>query len=796
MVRSIRDPESFPGLDVRASRESVSVSDNREFIGEFLIESAENLDQLDRDLVALEADPRDADCLASIFRTVHTIKGTCGFFGFTKLGGLTHHGEHLLGRLRDGRVPFEECIADALLELVDAIRQILQSIEQSGEEGSADFTDLAARLDGLASGKATVDPAPATSVEAAATAPNETRADPASPSGAENMPQAVLPEPDHQPAPSVTSGLEAHAAGVSPSPAVEVTQPEPRAASRANVPVESTIRVDVALLDSMVDLVGELVLARNQLRAAVTDDPLLASAVNRIHAVTGSLQEAAMKTRMQPIEQLFSRFPRIVRDVASTCGKQVVLEIDGADTELDRTLVESIRDPLTHLIRNAIDHGIEPAEQRLTVGKPAAGRLSLRAFHESGQVTIEVEDDGGGIGVDAVRAKAVARGLVTAEMAATMPDERVFQFIFEPGFSTARQVTDVSGRGVGMDVVRTNIEAIGGTVDISSRQNAGTVVRVRIPLTLAIIPALIVTSGGERLAIPQVYVRELLAIRPDGETDAIEGLANAPVVRLRDRLLPVVFMDRWLGLREWEERPRTGTVVVVGVDDYEFGLVVDTITTNDETRAAAVETAGLWTIVVKPIGSLLAPLGLYAGATVMGDGGVVLILDLRGLAMAADVPARTRSVEARLGGVEKLPPAVIEPQRYLVCETRRGRRVAMPLSAVSRLESVHADAVTRSGGRQFVRRGNDLARVIDLDCVLGAETPMPEPEPMVGVVLAAESAGDLVAVRRIVDVCSSDGLLRGGRGEGVLGSLLLEGVATDVIDVSVAAASLAQPGCR
>lgn len=771
------------------------MSDNREFIGEFLIESAENLDQLDRDLVALEADPRDADCLASIFRTVHTIKGTCGFFGFTKLGGLTHHGEHLLGRLRDGRLPFDEGIADALLELVDAIRQILQSIEQSGEEGTGDFTDLATRLDSLASGKAGVEPTLATSVEAAGTAAAENRAETVAQAGAENIPRGLHPEPDHQPAPALARGLEIAAAGVSPpSATVEVAQPEPRAASRATVPVESTIRVDVALLDSMVDLVGELVLARNQLRAAVTDDPLLASAVNRIHAVTGSLQEAAMKTRMQPIEQLFSRFPRIVRDVASTCGKQVVLEIDGADTELDRTLVESIRDPLTHLIRNAIDHGIEPAEQRLAVGKPAVGRLSLRAFHESGQVTIEVEDDGGGISVDAVRAKAVARGLVTAETAASMPDEKVFQFIFEPGFSTARQVTNVSGRGVGMDVVRTNIEAIGGTVDISSRQNAGTVVRVRIPLTLAIIPALIVTSGGERLAIPQVYVRELLAIRPDGETDAIEGLANAPVVRLRDRLLPVVFMDRWLGLREWEERPRSGTVVVVGVDDYEFGLVVDAITTNDETRAAAVETAGLWTIVVKPIGSLLAPLGLYAGATVMGDGGVVLILDLRGLAMAADVPARTRSVEARLGGIDKPPSAVAEPQRYLVCETRRGRRVAMPLSAVSRLESVHADAVTRSGGRQFVRRGNDLARVIDLDCVLGGETPMPEPEPMVGVVLAAESAGDLVAVRRIVDVCSSDGLLRGGRGEGVLGSLLLEGVATDVIDVSVAAASLAQSG--
>ncbi|GAG07622.1 unnamed protein product, partial [marine sediment metagenome] len=259
--------------------------------------------------------------------------------------------------------------------------------------------------------------------------------------------------------------------------------------------LDATIRVDVQLLDTIVDLVGELVLARNQLRTTVTDEPSLLDAVNRIHTVTGELQEVAMKTRMASIEQLFNKFPRIVRDVATACGKEVSLHVDGADTELDRTLIEKIRDPLTHLIRNAIDHGIEPVHTRRAANKPSSGQISLRAFQESGQVTIEVSDDGAGISVDAVRKKAVESGLVKNDAAHDMSDERIFQFIFEPGFSTAHAVTNISGRGVGMDVVRTNIESIGGTIDISSQRGIGTVVRVRIPLTLAIIPALIVSSG-------------------------------------------------------------------------------------------------------------------------------------------------------------------------------------------------------------------------------------------------------------------------------------------------------------
>ncbi len=765
------------------------MADNDEFIGEFLIEAAENLDQLDQDLVALEADPRNPDRLASIFRTVHTIKGTCGFFGFTKLSTISHHGEHLLGRLRDGQLVFNDSLASLLLELVDAIRTILASIETTGAEGDADFADLCQRLDAATTGPAVPDTSSDNPPDSAQSQEPKPDARPATAPLVETVSVTVEAEtpvaPEAAASPLPTDAPPEQRSSTTATPPSNTTAP---AAGRPGPVLDSTIRVDVGLLDTIVDLVGELVLARNQLRTAAPENPVLQGAINRVHSVTGELQEAAMKTRMAPIEQLFSKFPRIVRDLANTCQKQVELHLDGSDTELDRTLIEKIRDPLTHLIRNSIDHGIESADARQAAGKPASGRLSLRAFHESGQVTIEVEDDGGGIAVEAIRDKAIVRGLVSAEEAATMSAERIFQFIFQPGFSTAQAITDISGRGVGMDVVRTNIESIGGTVDINSRTGVGTVVRVRVPLTLAIIPALIVTSGGERLAIPQPYVQELVALRTMGETHTVAGLEGAPVLRLRDRLVPVVFMDRWLGLRPWTERPTSGTVVIVRVDNHEFGLVVDAVTTTDANRTTSVETTSLWIIVVKPIGGLLAPMGLYSGATVMGDGGVVLILDLRGLAMAADIPARARDTASlpTAGG----PAAETEADRYLICETHRGRRIAVPLEQVDRLETLRPGQITPAGDRQFAKRGGQLTRLIDPDQLL--ESPCQQTAAaaaaLVGVILTADAGGDALSVSRIIDVDRAEGELETGIGTpGLLGTLLVGGAATEVIDVPAAA---------
>ena len=751
------------------------MADNEEFISEFLIEASENLDQLDQDLVALEKNPHDPDRLASIFRTIHTIKGTCGFFGFTKLSNLSHHGEHLLGLLRDGKLHFDEQMASLLLELVDAIRTFLTAIESTGKEGDAAFPDLCQKMD-------------ATCLLAAAPKNNQTEECLASPSSSTN--QSNQPDdrttstPEEQPVVSTTSNHPAEADKLAPVASPDILSRS--GSTRSNNTFDATIRVDVQLLDTIVDLVGELVLARNQLRTTATNEPALLDAVNRIHTVTGELQEVAMKTRMAPIDQLFNKFPRIVRDVAAACDKKVNLHIDGSDTELDRTLIEKIRDPLTHLIRNAIDHGIESKDMRSVAGKSTSGEISLRAFQESGQVTIEVSDDGAGISVDAVCKKAVEKGLVTEDAASAMSDERIFQFIFEPGFSTANAVTDISGRGVGMDVVRTNIESIGGTIDISSQRGVGTIVRVRIPLTLAIIPALIISSGGERLAIPQPYIQELVSLRKNGTIHIIDGLEGAPVLRLRDRLIPVVYLDRWLGLRDWEKRPTSGTVVVVKVDNHEFGLVVDAVTTSENQHSHATETTGLSFIVVKAISSLLAPMGIYSGATVMGDGSVVLILDLRGITMAADIPALTRRAGDLQSTSEEPSEVVQESSRYLVCETHNGHRVAVPLNQVQRLENFLESEIDPAADSRFVKRNGELTQLIDPDQVLHTSKELGK-EPtgsLVGIILPNELGNKAIAVRRIIDIETGHGPLeKTATKRGLLGTLLVGNSATEVMDI-------------
>ena len=757
------------------------MADNEEFIAEFLIEASENLDQLDQDLVALEKQPDNQDRLGSIFRSVHTIKGTCGFFGFTKLSTLSHHGEHLLGLLRDGEIRFNNHLASLLLELVDAVRVFLSSIESTGTEGDVAFPELCQKLDAAcvltdtANSEQVKEPTSSPTTDVAQdthdiedTGPNVA---PTLKTEVESIADVTLPETDsldHEPPTKTESSNEN---------------------LRSTNSLDATIRVDVQLLDTIVDLVGELVLARNQLRTTATDEPSLLDAVNRIHTVTGELQEVAMKTRMAPIEQLFNKFPRIVRDVATACGKEVSLHVDGADTELDRTLIEKIRDPLTHLIRNAIDHGIEPVHVREAADKPSSGQISLRAFQESGQVTIEVSDDGAGISVDAVRKKAIEGGLMTDDAAHDMSDERIFQFIFEPGFSTAKAVTNISGRGVGMDVVRTNIESIGGTIDISSRRGVGTVVRVRIPLTLAIVPALIISSNGQRLAIPQAYIQEIVALKRTGTSHLIDGLKGAPVLRLRDRLIPVIYLDKWLGLRDWDKRPNAGTVVVVKVDNHEFGLVVDTVTTSENQHGQGAETTGLWFIVVKAISSLLAPMGIYSGATVMGDGSVVLILDLRRITIAADIPALTRRA-GELQSTSEEPRAVVqESSRYLVCETYNGHRVAVPLNQVQRLENFLESEIDPAADSYFVKRNGELTQLIDPDRFLQTSKEVGKESigSLVGIILPNELGNKAIAVRKIIDVETGHGPLeKTAIKNGLLGTLLVGGSATEVMDIAAA----------
>ncbi len=505
-----------------------------DIVKDFLAESYENLDRLDRDLVGLEKNPSDRDALAGVFRTIHTIKGTCGFLGFNNLEKVAHVGENLLTRLRDGQLTLNPEITTALLGMVDAVRQMLQQIQTTGQDGKNDYPELREILTSLQKGKTAPDSAPTADV-----------------------PMAAPAKPDASAAPN----------DVSP-PATE-TRP------RDSAP--ETIRVGVNVLDKLMTLVGELVLARNQLVqvANTVQGTSLQVVSQRMNLIATELQEEVMKTRMQPIGNIWNQFPRTVRDVALGCGKEVEVEMEGKETELDKTIIEAIKDPLTHLVRNSVDHGIELPADRVKAGKARSGRLVLRAFHEGGQVNIEISDDGAGLNVERIRRKAIERSLITAEQAARMTERETFNLIFLPGFSTAEKVTNVSGRGVGMDVVKTNVEKIGGAVDIQSTPGHGTTVRVKIPLTLAIIPALVVTSAGDRYAIPQVSLLELVRLESDEVAKRIELVHGAPVYRLRGRLLPLVYLSREMQVDDRLSLRNASTQNSTSAGGLDFGQVRD-----------------------------------------------------------------------------------------------------------------------------------------------------------------------------------------------------------------------------
>ena len=682
------------------------MNDSDEIVKEFLVESYENLDRLDRDLVTLEKNPNDRDILASVFRTIHTIKGTSGFLEFNKLGAVAHVGESLLGRLRDGQLTLDGEITTGLLAMVDAVRQMLASIDASGLEGDRDDSELISRL---------------TRLQALPEAPVE---------NATALPARAISQSAHPP-PSIGDIL-IDRAGVTPAeiqlavrkqkegdqrPMGEilveqgVVRPHEvldalriQQTARAQNASDSTIRLDVGLLDQLMNQVGELVLARNQILqfANSTEDVALVAACQKLNLITTELQAGVMKTRMQPIGNIWSKFPRTVRDLALSCGKQVRVEMEGKETDLDKTLIEAIKDPLTHLVRNSVDHGIEPPEVRQAAGKNPEGVLALRAFHQGGQVNIEISDDGAGLDQNRIRDKAVQKGLISADQASRLNDREVVNLVFLPGFSTAEKVTNVSGRGVGMDVVRTHIEKIGGTVELQSKPGQGMLVRMKIPLTLAIIPALIVTSAGERYAVPQVSLLELVRLDGGEGQKGIEMIHGAPVYRLRGRLLPLVYLNRQLGRRPKGETTAEPTtlvgpsydvsnnnkvvnIVVLAADGHEFGLVVDAINDTEE-------------IVVKPLGTHLKHLTVYAGAAIMGDGTVALILDVLGLAHASGILAEGNEA-VRMEVPESVAAESEKKEKLVLFTGRAGSRIAVPLDMLARLEIIPGAQVERSGNQ-------------------------------------------------------------------------------------------------
>jgi two-component system chemotaxis sensor kinase CheA len=526
------------------------------------------------------------------------------------------------------------------------------------------------------------------------------------------------------------------------------------------------------------NLVGELVLARNQIMQFSTahEDGAFVGTVQRLNLLTTELQAGVMKTRMQPIGNIWSKFPRLVRDIAVACNKKVRLDMEGKETELDKSIIESIRDPLTHLVRNSIDHGIEAPADRQARGKPAEGRLKLRAFHEGGKVIIEISDDGGGIDPARVRDKAIGVKLITPEQAARMSERELINLIFLPGFSTAERVSNFSGRGVGMDVVRTNIEKIGGTVDVDSRPGQGTTVKMKIPLTLAIIPAMTVTSGGDRYAIPQVSLLELVRLEGEQAEAGIEQIHGAPVYRLRGNLLPVVYLSQQLQVEAEGRGHGELNIVVLRADDRQFGLVVDEIHDTEE-------------IVVKPLQKQLKGIGIFAGATIMGDGKVALILDVLGLAQRAHVVSevRERGVTSASGSSGVIAG---DRQTVLVCTTLDGSRIGIPLSLVARLEEFPRSALEKLGGSHVVQYRDEILPLIDVARVLGdggrpsAPAP-PDGTASVQVVVYAVPRGHVgLVVGTIVDIVEESIVTRAhARRDGVLYTAVIQGRVTEFIDI-------------
>ena len=734
-------------------------------VKEFLVESYENLDQLDRDLIALEESPNDEETLASVFRTIHTIKGTCGFLDFSKLESVAHVGENLLSMLRDGKLVLNPTITTALLSMVDAVREILGCIEDTSREGDTDYTGLVETLSRLQLGPQ--QEPPAAEGDAEPTKIGEILVDAGQVTETQVTDASLRQsagDPRHLGEILVEEGA------LEPKDVVDALKVQGK--TRTHV-ADSSIRVDVALLDKLMNLVGELVLARNQILQFSTkqQDATFAGTSQRLNLITTELQGGVMKTRMQPIGNIWSKFPRVVRDLSQSCGKKIRIEMEGKETDLDKTIIEAIKDPLTHIVRNSADHGIEPPEDRTRAGKRAEGRLLLRAFHEGGQVDIEISDDGAGIDPVKIREKAVKKGLITADQAQKMGDREAVNLIFLPGFSTAEKVTNVSGRGVGMDVVKTNIEKIGGTVDVTSTFGEGTTMKIKIPLTLAIIPALIITCGGNRYAIPQVSLLELVRLEDEQVTNGIESIHGAPVYRLRGRLLPLVDLGRQLRMDSGDPSEQgVVNIVVLQADERQFGLVVESINDTEE-------------IVVKPLGKQLKGISVFAGATIMGDGTVALILDILGIAQQAHVVSQVRD-RALTDGIRGDRNESTSRQTFLLLGVNGGR-LAIPLSLVARLEEFNLDDVEHTGAMEVVQYRDKIMPILRLSDLLDFGDSQSDNGDTLQVVVYSNGDNSVgLAVDNILDIVEDDMTSqRTSSQHGLLGSAVIDGKVTDLLDV-------------
>ncbi|MDQ6738564.1 MAG: chemotaxis protein CheW [Gemmatimonadota bacterium] len=694
-----------------------------DLLKDFLAESAENLAQLDLDVVKLERDPSNTDLLNSIFRSIHTIKGTCGFLGLPRLETVSHTTESVLDRLRTGTLHAEPDVVSDILRAVDVIKLILGGLAASGTEPPGEDSLVIALL--------------------------------------EQWLSASHEEADSKHVADDSTARERGPAAEAPVAVKDAATTY--AAVAASATANSSLRVNIELLDSLMNLAGELVLNRNQLleMASRDDDSAFATPVQQLSRITAELQGAIMKTRMQPVGSAWSKLPRIVRDIARETGKKIELDLKGAATEMDRQLVQALQDPLTHMVRNSADHGIESAERRRELGKPVTGRITLNAFHEGGHVIVEITDDGKGMDPSEVRRKAVERGFVRKEIADTMSDAHVLRFIFEPGLSTAATVTHLSGRGVGMDVVRSNIERVGGAVEIRSARDQGCTIRVRLPLTLAIISSLIVSSRDELFAFPQASVLELIRLSGDA-LGRFDTLHNVRLFRLRDELVPVVTLSAVLDL-PGQTSSEIPTLVICQAGTARFGIIVDDVIDTQE-------------IVVKPVGRLARSVRCYAGCTILGDGRVVMIVDPASLAARAGTETSSTVVLAAT------PAAPAErADSMLLFGVGNDAVQAVPLSQVARLEEIPFERMENAGGIHVVQYRGSLLPVFPASPAISFTSGRSS-----SVIVFNEGSRSFgIAVSEIRDIVQEVVKLEmQSMRPGVLGTAIIAGAATEVLDVS------------
>ena len=766
-----------------------------DLLREFLTETSESLDTVDNQLVRFEQDPSDAKILDNIFRLVHTIKGTCGFLGLPRLEALAHAGETLMGKFRDG-MPVKAEAVTLILSSIDRIKEILAGLEATETEPEGTDEDLIEKLHAMAEGgsrdEAPVEAAPApfpvvaappamtqevakgTLVDQALGRPlrpgevslddlerafreTETEVAPAPAPVAKQAP--AVPAPEAAPEPQAVREVKAKPARKIAGVDVDVQE--------ADKVANQSIRVNVDTLEHLMTMVSELVLTRNQLLeiSRRNEDTEFKVPLQRLSNVTAELQEGVMKTRMQPIGNAWQKLPRIVRDLSGELGKQIELEMHGADTELDRQVLDLIKDPLTHMVRNSADHGLETPAERLASGKGEQGTIRLSAYHEGGHIIICIADNGRGLNTERIKAKAVSNGLVTEAELEKMTEAQIHKFIFAPGFSTAASVTSVSGRGVGMDVVRTNIDQIGGTIDIKSVAGEGSSVTIKIPLTLAIVSALIVEAAGDRFAIPQLSVVELVRARANSE-HRIERIKDTAVLRLRNKLLPLMHLKKLLEIDDGSSSdPENGFIVVTQVGSQTFGIVVDGVFHTEE-------------IVVKPMSTKLRHIAMFSGNTILGDGAVIMIIDPNGIAKALGA-AGSASHEISDENAASHASSGEQLTSLLVFRAGSSQPKAVPLGLVTRLEEIATDKIELSNGRYMVQYREQLMPLVQMN---GVNVQTQGSQPIL--VFADDGRSMGLVVDEIIDIVEERLHIEvAGSSEGILGSAVIKGQATEVIDV-------------